>query len=209
MPASLPRPHCRVLPARAPGAPLPAAILRALPVLASLLLPACSPPPPGAEEAARALLASDAFRMARFETLPPAAAGRCPEVLGGQPEWNRWIGLGIARAAEIVTSSGPLCRLVADEAIRREAENWRHRIPVPAAGDEDRVVLPVAVRSLLRVNEIRSVGRGVAEATFEWHWRLNQLGQRLGIDTSPRRGWSQLVLDDSGWRASRVEAGQE
>ncbi|MEJ5369458.1 MAG: hypothetical protein WHT08_14160 [Bryobacteraceae bacterium] len=123
-----------------------------------------------------------------------------------RPEWNRWLGLGLAQTSEIATSSGPVCLLILEESARREAESWRHRAPEDWSG-EDRIVLPVAVRALLRVSEIRPAGQGVADASFEWQWRPNQPGQKLGIDTSPRTGTARLVLEDSGWRATNVEAG--
>lgn len=180
---------------------------RSLLLWAAICLAGCSSPPPTAEEAARALLASEPFRTARFEVLPETTPARCADSLAGQPAWSRWIGLGLASASEVVTAAGPVCRLTVDEAVRREADNWIHRVPSAGKGNEAALALPVAVRSLLRVSEIRTAGRGVAEASFEWQWRLNTAGQRLGIDTSPRTGWAQLVLDDSGWRTSRVEPG--
>lgn len=184
------------------------ASLPACALLVTLFFPAgCGAPPPRPDDVARALLASESFRLARTEALPSEAPGRCEDVTGAHPEWGRWISVGIARASTIVTSAGAVCRLTMDEVYRREAESWGQRaLPrSPAAGAD--MILPVAVRSLVRVSEIRSLGRGVAEAAFEWQWRLNQAGQRLGIDTTPRPGWAQLVLDDGGWRATRVEPG--
>jgi hypothetical protein len=165
----------------------------------------CGAPPPSPDEAARALLASEPFRAARVETIPSELPGRCTDALGGQLSWNRWISLGVARVSEIMTASGPVCRLSVEEVFRREAENWRHRTTSDLTASEPAIILPVAVRSLSRILDLRSAGRGVAEVSFEWQWRLNQAGQRLGIDTAPRRGWAQLVLDEGGWRTSRVE----
>lgn len=177
-------------------------------LLAGLLsMAGCGAPPPTPDEAARAILASEPFRAARVESIDPEAPGRCQEALRARAGWDRWTGLGIARLSEVVTATGPVCRLVVDEIFRREAESWSHRALPAASGGEARIMLPVAVPSLVRISEIRSTGRGVAEAGFEWQWRLNQAGQRLGIDTKLDRGWAQLVLDDGGWRALRVELG--
>lgn len=133
--------------------------------------------------------------------------GRCLDARDARPEWNRWLGLGLAQTSEIATSSGPVCRLILEESVRREAESWQHRVPVDWSGG-DRIALPVAVRSLIRVSEIRPAGRGIAGAVFEWQWRPNQAGQRLGVDSNPHTGTAQLVLYDSGWRATNVEAGE-
>lgn len=173
----------------------------------SLLLAGCGASPPTPDQAARAILASEAFRAAHVETLAGETPGRCQEVLSSQAGWNRWISLGIARASDVVTTAGPVCRLVVEETFRREAENWSHRALSEEPDGDAAIVLPVAVPTLVQISEIRSVGRGVAETAFEWQWRLNQAGQRLGIEVTPRRGWAQLVLDDSGWRAARVELG--
>lgn len=183
----------------------PAAALAVLALVG--LVPGCSSSPPATEEAARAVLASEAFRAARVETLDTEFAGPCSEALAAQPDWNRWAGLGLVRTAGVVTAGGHVCRLSLDEAVRREAESWRHRAASPAPEDHGRFVLPVAVRSLIRILEIRSVGRGVAETLFEWQWRPNQAGLRLGVSTAPRAGMAQLVLDDGGWRAVRVDPG--
>jgi hypothetical protein len=153
------------------------------------------------------VLASEPFRVARVETIVPEFAGRCEEAFRTRPDWIRWIDLGLARASDVVTTAGPVCRLTVEELYRREAENWSHRTLLPEDEQSGSILLPVAVRTLIRISEIRSTGQGVAEAGFEWQWRLNQAGQRLGLDTSPRHGWAQLVLDDSGWRATRVEPG--
>jgi len=165
----------------------------------------CSVPPPTVEEASRALLASEPFRTARTETVDSSYAGHCPEARDARSEWNRWLELGLAQTSEIATSSGPLCRLILEETARREAESWRHRAPGDAGGE--RIVLPVAVRSLIRISELRPAGRGLADATFEWQWRPSQAGLKLGVDLSPRTGTAQLVLDDSGWRVLRIEIG--
>ncbi len=131
--------------------------------------------------------------------------GRCLDARDARPEWNRWLGLGLTQTSEIATSSGPVCRLILEETVRREAESWQHRIPRLSGGES--IVLPVAVRTLVRVTELRPAGRGVAGAVFEWQWRPNQAGQKLGVDSSPHTGTAQLVLGDSGWRATNVEAG--
>jgi len=170
-------------------------------------LTGCSSPPPTHEEAARALLASEPFRVARLETAAAEAPGPCPEAMNHHPEWSRWTSLGIARVSTVVTTAGAVCRLAVEETYWREAENWRHRIPPDNAPARGEIALPVGVRSLVRVSDIRSVGNGVAEAAFEWQWRLNQAGQRFGIDTKPLRGWAQLVRDESQWRAMRIELG--
>lgn len=189
------------------SSPVSAPILTFGLVAGLLALAGCGAPPPTPDEAARAILASEPFRGARVETIDSEAPGRCQEALSAQAGWERWTSLGIARLSEVVTATGPVCRLVVDEVFRREAENWSHRAQSVGPGAEARLVLPVAVPTLVRISEIRSTGRGVAEAGFEWQWRLNQAGQRLGIDTTPRSGWAQLVLDDGGWRALRVELG--
>lgn len=178
-------------------------------VAASLLLAGCGAPPPTPDQAARAILAGETFLAARVETLPVEAPGRCREALSSQTGWQRWISLGIARASDAVTTAGPVCRLMVEETFRREAENWSHRSSPQEPGGGSAIVLPVAVPTLIQITEIRSVGRGIAEAAFEWQWRLNQAGQRLGIEVTPRRGWAQLVLDDSGWRAVRIEMGSK
>ncbi len=131
-------------------------------------------------------------------------AGRCLEARDARPEWNLWLGLGLAQTSEIATSSGLVCRLVLEETVRREAESWWHRAPEDWSGG-DRIVLPVAVRALIRVSEVRPTGRGVADTVFEWQWRPNLAGQRLGVDTSSHTGAAQLVFDDGGWRATNVE----
>lgn len=165
----------------------------------------CSAPPPTLEEASHALLASKPFRSALIETVESSFTGRCAEAPNARPEWNRWLGLGLARTSEIATSSGPLCRLTLEETARLEAESWRHRASGEAGGE--RIILPVAVRSLIRISELRQAGRGVADAVFEWQWRPNGAGQRLGVDSSLHTGTAQLVLDDSGWRAGHIEFG--
>ncbi len=188
--------------------PVPAPILT-FGLLAGLLsMAGCGAPPPTPDEAARAILASEPFRAARVESIDSEAPGRCQEASSAQAGWDRWTSLGIARLSEVVTATGPVCRLVVDEVFRREAENWSHRASLASSpGYEAKITLPVAVPALVRILEIRSTGLGVAEAGFEWQWRLNQAGQRLGIDTKLSRGWTQLVLDDGGWRALRVELG--
>lgn len=173
----------------------------------ALFMTGCSSPPPTPEEAARALLASEPFRVARLETAAAEAPGPCQEAINHHPEWSRWTSLGIARVSTVVTTAGAVCRLAVEETYWREAENWSHRAPPQASSAQTEIKLPVAVRSLLRVSEIRSLGNGVAEAAFEWQWRLNQAGQRFGIDTRPLRGWAQLVRDESQWRAMRIELG--
>ncbi len=178
-------------------------------LLSILLTAGCGSPPPTPEEAARALLASETFLTARVESIPTELPGRCPHSPGGLPDWNRWVSLGIARFAEVMTAEGPVCRLTVEETYRREAENWHHRMGASPSPNERALTLPVAVRSLSRILDLRPLGRGVAEVSFEWQWRLNQAGQRLGIDTSPRRGWAQLVLADEGWRTARVEPGPD
>ncbi|MFZ5926789.1 MAG: hypothetical protein ACOYX1_04990 [Acidobacteriota bacterium] len=174
-----------------------------------LILAGCGAPPPTPDEAARAILASEPFRAARVETIDSESPGRCQEALSAQAGWRRWTSLGIGRLSEVVTAAGPVCRLAVEETFRREAENWSHRSLPASLESGAAIVLPVAVPSLVRISEIRSTARGVAEASFEWQWRLNQAGQRLGIDTRVSRGWAQLVLDDSGWRAARVEMSKE
>jgi len=129
--------------------------------------------------------------------------------MAAQPEWNRWVQLGLAAAVRVMASDGPYCRFVLEETVEREARNWSHRIPQGATQSPDSLVVPVAVRSLLHIAEIRPAGRGVAEAEIEWHWRPNLAGQRLGVDSRPHGGRAQLVLDDSGWRATRVETASE
>ena len=178
-------------------------------LLSFVLMSGCSSPLPTPEEAARALLASETFLTARVESISTEMPGRCPLDPGGLPDWNRWVSLGIARFSEVMTAVGPVCRLTVEEVFRREAENWHHRTGVNPSPDERAFLLPVAVRSLSRILDLRSLGSGVAEASFEWQWRLNQAGQRLGIDTSPRRGWAQLVLSNDGWHAARVEPGPD
>lgn len=186
---------------------VPSPVLARALIAGSLLLAGCGAPPPTPDQAARAILASESFRAAHVESLAAETSGRCQEALSSQAGWNRWIGLGIARVTDVVTTAGPVCRLIVEESFRREAENWSHRALSGEPGGGATVVLPVAVPTLVQITEIRSVGRGVAEAAFDWQWRLNQAGQRLGIEVTPRRGWAQLVLDDSGWRAARVELG--
>lgn len=176
-------------------------------VAGCLCLAGCGAAPPTPDQAARAILASESLRAARVETLAAEAPGRCQETLITQAGWNRWIGLKIAQVSDVVTAAGPVCRLTVEETFRREAENWSHRALSGDPGSSGTIVLPVAVPTLVRIVEIRAVGRGVAEASFEWQWRPNQAGQRLGIDVAPRSGWAQLVLDDRGWRATRVELG--
>lgn len=168
-----------------------------------------STPPPTPEEAARALLASETFRKARVESIPTELPGRCPLTPGGLKDWNRWVSVGIARFSEVMTAEGPVCRLTVEETFRREAEDWHHRTGASSLPDKPALIVPVAVRSLTRILDLHSRGRGVAEVTFEWHWRLNQAGQRLGMDTSLRQGWAQLVLAEAGWRATRVEPGSD
>lgn len=175
----------------------------------ALFMTGCSSPPPTPEEAARALLASEPFRVARLEIAAAEAPGSCQEATKSQPDWSRWTSLGIAHVSTVITTTGTVCRLAVEETYWREAENWRHRTPPERPSAQAEIALPVAVRSLLRVSEIRSTGNGVAEAAFEWQWRLNQAGQHLGIDTTPRRGWAQLVRDESQWRAMRVEPGSQ
>ncbi len=169
------------------------------------LLAGCGAAPPSLDQATRAILASESFRAARMETLTAEAPGRCQEALSSQAGWSRWVGLGIARAADVMTTAGPVCRLVVEETFRRESENWSHRALSSQPAEAATIMLPVAVPTLVQISEIRSTGRGVAEAAFQWQWRLNQAGQRLGIEVTPRHGWAQLVLNDSGWRAVRVE----
>jgi|GEM_PF-2634947 len=176
---------------------------------AMLALSGCGSPPPTPEQAAAAVLASEPFRTARIVTLPARHAGSCSEAMAAQPEWNRWVQLGLGAAAPVMASEGPYCRFALEEAVEREARNWSHRIPQSASQSPESLVVPVAVRSLLRISEIRAVGRGVAEAVIEWQWRPNLAGQRLGVDSRPHSGWAQLVLDESGWRATRVEATSE
>ena len=176
---------------------------------AVLALSGCGSPPPTPEQAAAAVLASEPFRAARTVTLPARLAGSCSEAMAAQPEWNRWVQLGLGAAAPVMASEGPYCRFALEETVDREARNWSHRIPRNAAQSPESLVVPVAVRSLLRISDIRSLGRGVAEAAIEWQWRPNLAGQRLGIDTRPHGGWAQLALDESGWRATRVEIASE
>ncbi len=185
----------------------PFPILACALIAAALLLAGCGAVPPDPEQAARAILASEPFRAARVETLAAEAPGRCQEALSSQAGWKRWTSLGLARVSDVITTGGPVCRLTVEEGFRREAENWSHRAVSSEPGGAAAITLPVAVPTLVRISEIRSAGRGVAEAVFQWQWRLNQAGQRLGIEVTPRRGWAQLVLDDSGWRAARIELG--
>lgn len=194
--------------ARAPSIPAPRRnILRFAAISIALFCAGCRTPPPTPEEAARALLATEPFLTARIETAESSHPGRCPAALDARPDWNRWLGLGLAHTSEIATSSGPVCRLILEESVRREAESWGHRIPRLSGGGED-IVLPVAVRALIRVSEIRPAGRGVADTVFEWQWRPNQAGQKLGVDSSPHTATARLILSDSGWRASGIEVGE-
>ncbi|MGB9611152.1 MAG: hypothetical protein ACPL7M_09305 [Bryobacteraceae bacterium] len=179
-------------------------------ILGALLLH-CGSPAPGPEQAAQAILASVPFSSAsaRVVRLPAAAPGGCPQALASQPEWSRWTQLGLASLSPVMTSAGPSCRLVLEEVIAREAESWIHRVEASRSGEGDGLVVPVAVRTLLRVVEVHPTGSGAADVAFEWQWRLNAAGQRLGIQASPKVGTAQLVLEDGRWRAARVDVGGE
>lgn len=172
-------------------------------------LPGCGNPAPSPEQAAAAILATRAFTAARTVRLAAVQTGSCTVALQAEPEWGRWVELGLATAAPVMTSSGMICRLVLDETVAREAQNWSHRLESDPAADDSILVVPVAVRSLLRVTDIRPAGRGAAEAAFEWQWRCNFAGQRLGMDSEPKPGRAQLLLEDGSWRASRVDIGVE
>lgn len=173
-------------------------------------LAGCGNPAPSPEQAARAILATTAFAEARAVRLAGVHSGSCSMALQAEPEWGRWIQLGLATATPVMTSSGMTCRLVLEETVAREAQNWSHRVEGDSSpGGDSILVVPVAVRSLIRVAEIRLVGRGMAEAVFEWQWRFNLIGQRLGMDSRPKQGRAQLVVEEGSWRASRVEIGSE
>lgn len=177
-------------------------------VLAILILLArCGDPPPTPEQAARAILASQPFTSALTVRLAAVQPVDCGAALAAQPEWDRWIRLGLASTSPFMTSSGPSCRLVLEESVAREAQSWLHRLGSGAEspGEAEMLVVPVAVRGLVRILAVRSAGSGVAEAEFEWQWRLNLAGQRLGMESEPKTGSAQLVLESGGWRAARVD----
>lgn len=183
----------------------------ALLVLISVFHSRCSNPLPSPEQAAQAILASAPFSSdsALAVRLPRLIEGGCEEALVAQPEWNRWSRLGLASAAPILTSSGPFCRFVLEETIAREAQGWMHRVTGGSSAGADELIVPVAIRTILRVREIRPAGRGAAEAAFDWQWRLNAAGQKLGIDSGPRQSVAQLVLEEGRWRAVRIDLGAE
>lgn len=198
--------HTEVAPACRRNRPL----LRAAALLAGFIpLAGCGSALPTPEQAARAILATQAFVSAKAVRLASVHAGSCGQALESQPEWNRWVHLGLASAVPFLSSSGPICRLALEENVARETQNWIHRVPDDAAGSGEMLLVPVAVRNLLAVSEILPSGAGAAEAQFEWQWRLNVAGQRLGLDTTPKRGWAVLVLEEGGWRASKVEIAGE
>jgi hypothetical protein len=172
-------------------------------------LASCGSPTPSPEQAARAILATRDFSVARTVRIAAVQSGNCSVALQAEPEWGRWIELGLASVNPVMTSSGMTCRLVLDETIARDAQSWSHRVETHAAGGDSILVIPVAVRSLLRVTEIRTTGGGMAEALFDWQWRSNEAGHRLGMDSGPRTGRAQLVLEEGSWRASRVDIGGE
>lgn len=174
-----------------------------------LTLAGCGNPAPSPEQVARAILATKAFASARTVQLVGVHPDSCSSAVQAEPDWGRWIQLGLATATPVMTSSGMTCRLTLDETVAREAQDWGHRVEGEAAGGNEILVVPVAVRSLLRVNEIRLDGSGGAEAGFEWYWRSNLAGQRLGVNPDPKSGWARLVLEEGSWRVSRLHLGGE
>ena len=180
-------------------------------LLLGLLLAGCGSPVPGPEQAAQAILASAPFSSAsaRVVRLPAFVPGGCQQALASQPEWSQWTQLGLASLSPLMTSSGPSCRLVLEETVAREAESWIHRVDAAGSGGEGELVVPVAVRTLLRIVDVHSAGSGAADVAFEWQWRMNAAGQRLGIHASPRMGTGQLALEEGRWRAVRVDIGGE
>jgi hypothetical protein len=168
----------------------------------------CGSPVPGPEQAAKAILATRAFSIARTVRIPAVHSGTCSAAIQTEPEWGRWIELGLATVRPVMSSSGITCRLVLDEAMVREAKLWDDR--VEDSGEDGAVlVVPVAVRNLIRVTEIRKIDAGLAEVVFDWQWRFNQAGQRLGMDSQVKTGRAELVLDEGAWRALRLDVGAD
>lgn len=169
----------------------------------------CSNPLPGPSEAAQAILANSSFASTRTVRITRIQQGDCPEAVQKDPEWRRWVSLGLASTSRVITSAGITCRLQLSETVSREAENWIHGVADNSSDAEATLVVPVAVRSLARVKEVRPMGSISAEAEFEWYWRTNVAGSRLGISSEARTGLAQLIFTDGIWRAVRLEMGSE
>lgn len=172
-------------------------------------LPGCNNPVPSPDEAAQAILNSSSFSTMRTVRITRIQRGDCPEAIQKDPEWRRWVSLGLASTSRVVTSAGITCRLQLSETVSREAQNWTHNVVDEPDDGDSALVVPVAVRGLSRVKEIRVVGATSAEAEFEWYWRTNLAGSRLGISSQTRTGVAQLMLADGIWRAVRLDVGSD
>lgn len=168
------------------------------------LLAGCGGGDPSQQEAAlaRAILETREFSQPYVARLATRSPSDCEQTLNTEPEWSRWVSLGLAETSAVVRSEGRGCQLRLVEETRRELEMFKHLLsgndgsePLP-----DKIVAPLATRMLTRLVNARKSGAEIWEVDFEWHWQANRLGERLNIDHSVHAAWARLGGDDSGWR---------
>lgn len=151
---------------------------------------------------AQAIQRSAEFSTPYFVSLPALSDQECEEATQLNPEWARWAGLGLAEARPLVRAEGKGCRLELLEWVRQDIGTHAHLLrAMPQAGPEaGRIVAPLAIRNLLGVVSSSRSSQETWEVEFQWQWRPNRVGESLNIDRQPRRGWSRVGQDESGWR---------
>lgn len=151
---------------------------------------------------AQAIQRSPEFSTPYFVSFPVLSDQECEEAVKLNPEWARWAELGLAEAKPLVRAEGKGCRLQLLEWVRQDIETHSHLLrALPQSGfGPDRIVAPLANRNLLRLLSSNKASRETWEVEFQWQWRPNRVGDSLNVDRQPRKGWSRVGWDDSGWR---------
>jgi hypothetical protein len=81
--------------------------------------------------------------------------------------------------------------------------NWRKRT-FSASPSYENWYVPCGERELIEVTGISETQISMAEATFTWHWKPNEIGKAIDLGKETYTGRAVFQKFDDGWRVQRL-----